>query len=108
MVCKVHFLTRCACKEVCYLHLSLYSVWKKVLHVDLVFDVGYVSSGSTKICFKEAEDMNIELNKVMYYGAREYSRAVATRSVGTVSTESLFVEIHTHRIPNINYYFVNY
>ena len=73
MVCKVHFLTRCACKEVCYLHLSLYSVWKKVLHVDLVFDVGYVSSGSTKICFKEAEDMNVELNKVMYYGAREYS-----------------------------------
>ena len=41
---------------------------KKVVHVDLVFDVGYVSSGSTKICFKEAEDMNVELNKVVAKG----------------------------------------
>ena len=30
---------------------------KKVVRVDLDFDVGYVSSGSTIICFKEAEDM---------------------------------------------------
>ena len=28
MVCNVHYLTGCACKEVCSLHLSFYSVLK--------------------------------------------------------------------------------
>ena len=32
------------------------------------FDVGYMSSGSTRICFKENDDMKVELSKIVTKG----------------------------------------